>query len=212
MIGLINQPIKVYLDIATWKTLSRREISSGLAETIKHACIADAEFFEYLEKNIDEIFNFNTIVCEHIAERNCEIKYDVIMQDEKEKNLREILNLGHTVGRAIETVSNYRLLHGEALSIGMIAQVLLGFKLGYISNVEKERVINLLEKANLPISIPNYINREDLIKKLYTDKKVRNGKLRFVFQKGIGAVQQFENETYAKHINENEIREIIKQM
>lgn len=122
------------------------------------------------------------------------------------------MNLGHTVGRAIETVSDYKLLHGEALSIGIVAQVMLGCKLGYISNEEKDRVINLLERIGLLISIPHYIDREDLIKKLYTDKKVRDGKLRFVFQKGIGAIQQFDNDIYAKPINENEIREIIKQM
>lgn len=212
LIGLINQPVKVYIDIDTWKTLPRREISSGLAETIKHACIADAEFFGYLEKHVDEVFQFNTAVCEYIAEKNCSIKYDVVIQDEREKDLREVLNLGHTVGRAIETVSDYRLLHGEALSIGIVAQVLLGYKLGYISNAEKDRVINLLEKANLPVSIPDYINREALIKKLYTDKKVRDGKLRFVFQQGIGAVKQFENNVYAKPISESEIREIIRQM
>lgn len=212
LIGLINQPVKVYIDIDAWKTLPRRQLSSGLSETIKHACIADVEFFEYLENHVDDIFDFNVAICEHIAEKNCEIKYNVVMQDEKEKSLREILNLGHTVGRAIETVSDYRLLHGEALSIGIVAQVMLGCRLGYISTEEKDRVIKLLERIGLPISIPHYIDREDLIKKLYTDKKVRDGKLRFVFQKGIGAIQQFENDTYAKSINENEIREIIKQM
>ena len=80
------------------------------AETIKHACIADVEFFEYLEKHVDDIFDFNATICEHIAEKNCEIKYNVVMQDEKEKSLREVLNLGHTVGRAIETVSDYKFI------------------------------------------------------------------------------------------------------
>ena len=107
------------------------------------------------------------------------------MKDERESGLREILNLGHTVGRAIETVSDYKLLHGEALSIGMAAEVLLSARLGYMSEEEAERVIALYNRAGLPTKIPSYIDREALVRKLYTDKKVRDGKLRFVLQKGI---------------------------
>ncbi len=209
LIGLFNQPKKVYLDIKAWSTLPKREICSGLAETIKHACISDKEFFEYIEKNIEEILALKTEVCEHIAEENCKIKYKVVMKDERESGLREILNLGHTVGRAIETVSEYKLLHGEALSIGLVAEVKLAYKLGYVTAEERDRVINLLEKANLPIAIPEYIDREKLVKKLYTDKKVRDGKLRFVLQKGIGNVVEFENGQFATPISEEVAREII---
>ncbi len=209
LIGLFNQPKKVYLDIKAWSTLPKREICSGLAETIKHACISDKDFFEYIEKNIEEILALKTEVCEHIAEENCKIKYKVVMKDERESGLREILNLGHTVGRAIETVSEYKLLHGEALSIGLVAEVKLAYKLGYVTAEERDRVINLLEKANLPIAIPEYIDREKLVKKLYTDKKVRNGKLRFVLQKGIGNVVEFENGQFATPISEEVAREII---
>lgn len=209
LIGLFNQPKKVYLDIKAWSTLPKREICSGLAETIKHACISDKEFFEYIEKNIEEILALKTEVCEHIAEENCKIKYKVVMKDERESGLREILNLGHTVGRAIETVSEYKLLHGEALSIGLVAEVKLAYKLGYVTAEERDRVINLLEKANLPIAIPEYIDREKLVKKLYTDKKVRDGKLRFVLQKGIGNVVEFQNGQFATPISEEVAREII---
>lgn len=212
LIGLFNQPKKVYLDIKAWSTLPKREICSGLAETIKHACISDKDFFEYIEKNIEEILALKTEVCEHIAEENCKIKYKVVMKDERESGLREILNLGHTVGRAIETVSGYKLLHGEALSIGLVAEVKLAYKLGYVTAEERDRVINLLEKANLPIAIPEYIDREKLVKKLYTDKKVRDGKLRFVLQKGIGNVVEFENGQFATPISEEVAREIIYQI
>ena len=105
LIGLFNQPKKVYIDIASWKTLPKRQLVSGLAETIKHACMADIEFFAYLEDHMDDIFAFKPEVLEHVSEQNCRIKYEVVMKDELEKSLREILNLGHTVGRAIETVS-----------------------------------------------------------------------------------------------------------
>lgn len=212
LIGMFNQPRKVYLDIATWKTLPSRQIASGLAETIKHACLANKEFFYYLENNIDAIFNVQKDACEYIARENCKIKYEVVMKDERESGLREVLNLGHTVGRAIETVSNYELLHGEALAIGLVAQINLAFKLGYVNEEERIRVIHLLQKAKLPVNIPDTIDRESLIKKLYTDKKVRNGKLRFVIQKGIGAIVEFEEGVYATPIDESVAREIIAKM
>ena len=134
------------------------------------------------------------------------------MKDERESGLREILNLGHTVGRAIETVSDYQLLHGEAVSIGLVAQAMLSARLGYMSEEQETRVINHLKKAGLPIEIPEYIDRELLVKKLYTDKKVRDGKLRFVIQKGIGDVVEFTPGVYAKAIEEEVAREIIMEM
>ena len=198
LIGLFNQPRKVYIDIAAWKTLPKRQMASGMAETIKHACLASREMFEFIEENLDDIMSFQKFACEYIAENNCKIKYDVVMKDERESGLREVLNLGHTVGRAIETVSDYRLLHGEALSIGMAAMVLLSARLGYMSEEEAERVTKLYERVGLPTRIPDYIDRESLVKKLYTDKKVRDGKLRFVIEKGIGDVVEFAPNVYAK--------------
>ena len=212
LIGLFNQPVKVYIDTSCWKTLPEREISSGLAETIKHACLADYAFFEYLEENIEKLRALSDRECEHIAAKNCEIKYKVVMQDEREAGLREILNLGHTVGRAIETESGYRLLHGEAVAIGLAAECALSVKLGYMTNEEEKRVVSLLERAGLPTSVPDYIDREKLVKKLYTDKKVRDGKLRFVIQKGIGEIVEFEPGVYAVKVSEETAREIILAM
>ena len=209
LIGLFNQPLKVYIDIAAWNTLPKRQIVSGLAETIKHACMADAEFFEYLNNHMEEIINLDPAPCEHIAEKNCRIKYEVVMKDERESGLREILNLGHTVGRAIETLSDYKLLHGEAVSIGLVACAALSVHFGLLRERDKERVVELLDKAGLPTEIPDYIDREALVKKLYTDKKVRDGKLRFVLMDGIGSVKEFEPGVFAKEVDEAEAREII---
>lgn len=211
LIGIFNQPKKVYLDIATWKTLPDRQLYSGMAETIKHACLADKDFFEYLWENMDKIYSGDSAACEYIAEKNCKIKYNVVMKDERESGLREVLNLGHTVGRAIETVSGYKLLHGEAVSIGLVAEVKLANKLGYVTKGEMNDVITLLDKANLPTSIPDYIDRELLVKKLYTDKKVKNGQLRFVLQNGIGDVVQFGENVFATSVTEDTAREIILQ-
>lgn len=213
LIGLFNQPKKVYIDIEAWKTLPDRQLASGLAETIKHACMASREFFDYIREHLEEILAVEPEACAHIAAENCRIKYQVVMQDEKETSgRREILNLGHTVGRAIETVSEYRLLHGEALSIGLAAEVRLGCVRGYITAPEKEEVIDLLARAGLPVAIPDYIDREALVQKLYTDKKVRNGALRFVFQKGIGNVMEFEQGKFATPVAEAEVREVLAEM
>ncbi len=212
LIGLFNQPKKVYIDIAAWKSLPKRQLISGLSETIKHACLADVSFFDFLEGNIDAILSMDKIACEHVAEANCRIKYNVVMQDELENGLREILNLGHTVGRAIETVSDYRLLHGEAVSIGMIAQMKISVKYGYMTVEEFNRVKALLNKSGLPTAIPDYIDREELVKKLYTDKKVRDGKIRFVLQKGIGDVVEFEKGVFSAPIEESLAREVIMEI
>ena len=210
LIGLFHQPKKVYIDIHAWETLEKRQLISGLSETIKHACMADADFFDYLEEHLDDIFTFDKEVCTHIAKTNCRIKYEVVQKDEREQSMREILNLGHTVGRAIETVSDYRLLHGEALAIGMTFQVLLGEKNGYLTHEECRRVIDLYKRAGLPTTIPDYIDKEALVKKLYTDKKVRDGKLRFVFQDGIGKIKTFGENVYARPVAEEEVREVLK--
>ena len=212
LIGLFNQPKKVYLDIDTWKTLPEEQLSSGLAETIKHGCLGDKELFEYLEKNVEKVLECDGEACEYIAKKNCEVKYKVVMKDERESGLREVLNLGHTVGRAIETVSDYRLYHGEAVAIGMVAQSRLGEKFGFISHENEQRVEKLLERAKLPTKIPDYIDRKALVKKLYTDKKVRDGKLRFVFQKEIGEMMCFGENQYGKEISEEQIAEIITEM
>lgn len=212
LIGLFNQPEKVYLDIATWKTLPRRQVVSGMAETIKHAILADKDFFEYLNEHMEEILNIEKEACEYIAHENCKVKYQVVMKDERESGLREILNLGHTVGRAIETVSEYRLLHGEAVAIGLVAEADLAWKLGYATEAERDAVVALLQKAELPTEIPEYIDREALVKKLYTDKKVRDGKLRFVIQKGIGEIVEFEPGVFATPIEEGVAREIIYEL
>lgn len=212
LIGMFNQPRKVYIDIAAWKTLPERQMASGMAETIKHACLGSFDMFEFIEENMEDILSFKKFACEYIAENNCRIKYEVVMKDERETGLREILNLGHTVGRAIETVSDYRLLHGEAIAIGMAAEVLLSARLGFMSEEEAARVMDLYHKAGLSTAIPDDIDREALVKKLYTDKKVRDGKIRFVLQKGIGDVVEFSPGVFARPIEEELAREIIMEL
>ena len=217
LIGLIYQPKKVYIDLATWETLPKEQISNGLAETIKHACMADQTFFSFLEENIEKLLEEGGIhkhleICQQMAETNCRIKYEVVRKDERESNLRQILNLGHTVGRAIETLSGYSLLHGEAVAIGMAMQAKIGEKLGFITKEQVERVIALFEKAGLPTKLPKEMPTEEVVQKLYTDKKVRQGKIRFVFQEGIGHIKRHEDGNYSIALEEAFIRKTIDEV
>ncbi|WP_042197640.1 3-dehydroquinate synthase [Paenibacillus camerounensis] len=218
LIGVFHQPRKVYIDLAAWRTLPVREFCSGLAETIKHACLADAEFFRYLEDNIGKVVSpdgeliLDPETCEQIALHNCRIKYEVVQQDEHESNLRQILNLGHTAGRALEAVSGYELLHGEAVSVGLVIQARLGVKLGYMTDGEAERVVSLLQQAGLPAEIPASITNRMLVDKMYTDKKVRSGRIRFVFQDGIGAMKTFADGAYSVPVEEETIMALLEEI
>ncbi|WP_405107399.1 3-dehydroquinate synthase [Paenibacillus sp. FSL K6-1217] len=218
LIGVFHQPRKVYIDLAAWRTLPSREFRSGLAETIKHACMSDEQFFSYLEANMDRIITedgeliLDAEVCEHIALTNCRIKYEVVEQDEHEHNLRQILNLGHTAGRALEALSGYRLMHGEAIAVGLVIQARLGAKYGYMTEEEADRVAALLKKAGLPTEIPEDITNRALLDKMYTDKKVRNGRIRFVFQDGIGAMKRFEDGSYSVPVEESEVMELLEEL
>lgn len=217
MIGLIVQPQKVYIDLKTWETLDDAQIENGLSETIKHACIADADFFEYLNANIDVIKERGRSdkryidMLEYICRKNIEIKYNVVTQDEQEDGLREVLNLGHTVGRAIEAASKYEISHGNAVSLGMEAQVLLGYNRGYVTDKQKDRVIEIYNKAGLPVTLNEKVKIENILDKMYADKKVRKGKIKFVFQKGIGDMMVF-GERFSDTVEKNEIEEVLKKM
>ncbi|KWX83072.1 3-dehydroquinate synthase [Paenibacillus riograndensis] len=218
LIGLFHQPRKVYIDLAAWRTLPAREFRSGLAETIRHACLGDADFFSYREGNMGKVISdrgqlvLDAGVCEQIALANCRIKYEVVEQDERESNLRQILNLGHTAGRALEALSGYTLLHGEAVAIGLVVQAKLGVKRGYMTEDQAERLIALLKKAGLPTGMPASIPNRQLVDKMYTDKKVRSGRIRFVFQDGIGAMKRFADGSYSIPVEEADILAALEEM
>ncbi len=189
LIGAFYQPRLVYINVNSLKTLPRREMLAGLAEIIKHGIISDAEFFEYIEKNTAKILEYDPEALQYLAEKNCGIKGRVVEQDEKEKDLRAILNFGHTFGHAIESVSGFSLLHGECVSIGMAAAFRLAEKMGFVSGNTVERVEKLLAEVGLPVRCSG-LKSDDIVDQLYMDKKVKNGRLLFILPRRIGEVFQ----------------------
>jgi len=186
MIGAFYQPSLVLIDVDTLMTLPKGEFSAGMAEIIKYGVISDRKLFEYLENTMGDILSLGDGII-HIIKRSCEIKAGVVSKDEREAGLRAILNFGHTIGHAVETVTGYKkYLHGEAVAIGMCAAADLAVKMGIFKKREAGRIRDLVELYKLPGSIPDGINPSDLISAMELDKKVKAGNIRFILPESIG--------------------------
>ncbi len=186
MIGAFHQPQAVLVDVNILQTLPKRELSAGLAEVIKYGLIADVEFFDWLEENIEALLRLDEAAISYAIKRSCEIKADIVAQDEKEAGVRAWLNLGHTFGHAIENAMGYgQWLHGEAVATGMVMAADLSRRLSWLSKKDCDRLVSLLLKANLPIHSPD-IDEAHFLQLMAGDKKVLDGKLRLVLLKSIG--------------------------
>ena len=186
MIGAFYQPQAVLIDIYVLKTLDLREISAGLAEVIKYGLIWDKAFFDYLESHMTDLKNLNIIQLEHVIYRSCEIKAEVVSEDEKESGLRAILNLGHTFGHAIENCLGYgKWLHGEAVGCGMVMAAQMSLAHDWISDADFDRISKLINAAGLPIKKPN-ISKQEFLGAMSLDKKNKNLEIYLVLQQGIG--------------------------
>lgn len=187
MIGAFYQPEAVFIDTDVLQTLPERELAAGLAEVIKYGLIADAEFFVWLEQNIERLLRKDAEALQYAIRRSCEIKADVVSQDEKESGLRAILNLGHTYGHAIETEMGYGTwLHGEAVAAGMVMACELSQALGWLAPEVTERARQLIRKAQLPIAPPPGMSGNAFERHMQVDKKVLDGRIRLVLLKGLG--------------------------
>jgi 3-dehydroquinate synthase len=191
LVGAFYQPKAVLCDINAFPSLPDREFRAGLAEVIKYGIIYDASLFDQLERNMDRILARDTKVLTNVIARCCEIKADVVGQDETESGLRAILNFGHTVGHAIEAISGYgRYLHGEAISIGQVAAAMISAELTGLSQNEVERIEKLFVRADLPVKIKlTTTQRQKLFAAMTLDKKVSAGEVKFVLAEKIGSVK-----------------------
>jgi 3-dehydroquinate synthase len=187
MIGAFYQPRCVIADIDTFKTLPARELAAGLAEVIKYGLIYDAEFFSWLEGNVEGLLQLDQELLAQAVLVSCEIKARVVEQDERESGLRAILNLGHTFGHAIETVMGYgNWLHGEAVAAGMVMAIDLSIREGLVDEALRKRSIDLLSRAGLPVSPPANISVEQYLDVMAIDKKTLDGNIRLVLLRALG--------------------------
>jgi 3-dehydroquinate synthase len=188
MIGAFYQPRCVVADTAVVETLAQRDYRAGLAEVVKYGVVRDAAFFDWLEQHTPELIRRDPDSLATAIRRSCEIKAEVVAADEREAGLRAILNFGHTFGHAIETLTGYqRLLHGEAVAIGMVMAADLSVRQGLLSGAEARRIKSVLRDVGLPVA-PPALPSQDMLAAMGMDKKVLDGRLRLVLAEALGNV------------------------
>jgi len=205
MIGTFWQPRLVWIDIETLRTLPKRELLAGLAEVIKYGVIHDTELFDFLADNRDRILGLDSEGLAHVIQRSCEIKAEVVAKDEREAGLRAILNYGHTIGHAIETVTEYkRFLHGEAVAIGMYLEARLSRMLDLIDEGQVSQIKDVIDSYGLPSEKPANINAHSIFLSMQLDKKAVAGELKFILPEKIGGVR------IHKGVSEDLLREVLR--
>ena len=203
LVGAFHQPCLVVADVLTLRTLPEREFRSGLAEVVKHGMIADAAFFESLERQADRILARDPDALQKIVARSCAIKARVVEADEREAGLRALLNFGHTVGHAIEAALGYgAITHGEAVAHGMVVATALSVRRGLCPEKDAVRLQEILRRFGLlGASLPP---PESLERYMVSDKKARDGVLQFVLTRGVGSV------TFAPVLDQEELRASLR--
>ncbi len=189
LIGAFHQPVLVVIDTDTLKTLPKRDFICGLAECIKHGVIRDPDLFDWIDQNADAILGLDSSALVELVERNVRIKAAVVMEDEKEAGVRAHLNFGHTFAHAIEAGTEYgKYLHGEAVSLGMVAAARLATDTGRCDAAVADKLTVLLSKVGLPTTAKDLPATSKLMDIMLSDKKVADGKVRLVLPDKLGAV------------------------
>lgn len=190
IIGAFYQPVLVLADVETLRTLPERELRAGIAEIIKYGVIRDGAFFAWLETNLEGLLAGDPEALAYAVEVSCRIKAQVVEEDETERNLRQILNYGHTIGHAVEALTDYRVyVHGEAVGIGMAAAARLAVRLGLLDEAAEHRIVSLVRRAGLPSAIPAALEFEQAWTSMERDKKARGGRITFVLPEAVGRVR-----------------------
>lgn len=186
LIGAFLQPQVVVADTDVLRTLDERELRAGLVEAVKHGAIADADYFAFIETELSGILALDSEAMTRLIARSVEIKARVVAEDEHEGGLRKTLNFGHTVGHAVEAVSGYALLHGEAISIGMVAEAQMGEQMGITERGTADRLRTILQRMEMPVKIPDSLSREKIRAATLSDKKARAGQVEYSLIERIG--------------------------
>lgn len=197
LVGAFHPPAAVIADTRTLETLPEREYRAGLAEAVKHGLIADADYLSWIETNAEEIGARNPVFLVRLVRRSVEIKAAVVSDDERESGRRAILNAGHTVAHALEQSSDYRIAHGEAVALGLLAESYLSENVGIAAPGLSRRVANLLTRLGLPIRLPTSIPPSHLLDNMSRDKKNKKGEIHFALLTRVGEVHRTETWTTA---------------
>jgi len=209
LLGAFHQPRVVVADPDLLGSLASVQLAAGLAEAVKHGVIADADYFAFLEAEYAAIFAKHAPALERLVRHSVEIKAAVVAQDEREQGRRAILNFGHTVGHAIESTSKYEVLHGEAVSIGMVYEGRLAESLGIAAAGTARRISSVLERLHLPIERPDGSHVDELLAAMRADKKVRAGEIRLALPKTIGTAHGSDGEGWTVAVGEEAIRQVL---
>lgn len=190
MIGSFYQPQVVLIDVDTLKSLNNREIVSGLGEVIKYGLIWDREFLNEIKNSLKDILSLKEKTLKNIIKKSCKIKAEIVSKDEREIGIRKILNYGHTIGHALETITDYKLYsHGQAILIGMYYEASMAKNLNMIDSSYFKEIENIIQSLEISLDISRY-SREELIDNMMGDKKNRDGKISFILPSGPGEVEE----------------------
>lgn len=195
MVGAFHMPSMVYMNTATLNTLPAEQFSSGMAEIIKHGLIRDEAYYRWISDHREGICGLDPELLEEMIYRSCQIKGSVVEEDPKEKGVRAHLNFGHTVGHAVEKLSDFRLSHGYSVALGMKAAAYLSKKLGYLSGEDISEMLSVFASFGLPVSLPLEEDSREILQATKSDKKMAGKQIKFIILTAVGTAQIYREFT-----------------
>ncbi|MCB1107838.1 MAG: 3-dehydroquinate synthase [Chlamydiia bacterium] len=208
LIGTFYPPVEIFADLSTLNTLPDPEMLSGSAEVIKYGLISERSILSTLEENIEKWKQRDLPLLKKVIHECAHIKKKVVESDQKEEGKRRILNFGHTVGHAIETLEEYTLSHGEAIAIGMIVETLISQKMGFIKEGDTDAIHSLFKEIGFPLTLTSKVTTQEMKKVMSHDKKGEGGLPRFVLLEKIGRVAPFKG-SFCTHVDEEILDEAL---
>jgi 3-dehydroquinate synthase len=210
LLGAFHQPRLVVADLDALATLPAPQLAAGMAEAVKHGVIADAGYFDLLDREQRSIAAKDLTILEQVVARSVEIKAEVVAADEREVGRRAVLNFGHTIGHAIEAVAKFEVAHGEAVAIGMVVEAKLAEAMGVAEGGTARRIAGVLERYGLPLERPVGPSTDDFVSAMSHDKKSRGGELRFALPRSVGRMFGDERQGWTVAVPQHLVREVLE--
>lgn len=211
LVGVVYHPKNVIIDPLSLEGLPKRELKNGIVEMIKHGLIADAAYFKFLAENVESLLALEEAVIEHAIFESCRIKTGIIEQDDRDKGKRNLLNFGHTVGHALEVLTQYTVPHGVAVAIGLLVESHLAVKMGFLAAAVLDEIKAILERYDISLSLPFKFTIQEVIDAMALDKKSLKGKPHFVMIKEVGSPVAFGG-AYCTTVPDNLLKSSLQWM